>query len=79
VHEIGLPTGKSADGFDGTSFWMQRASIPAYIKGDADSLLGAVDESFEVALDGGFRNVGQHPLNMPALKLRTNMHSTCCG
>lgn len=49
VHEIDLPAGRSADGFDGISFWMQRAGIPAYIKGDADSLLGAVDESFQVA------------------------------
>ena len=49
VHEIDLPTGRNADGFDGISFWMQRAGVPAYIKGDADSLLGAADESFQVA------------------------------
>lgn len=49
LREIDLPTGKSADGFDGISFWMQRAGVPAYIKGDSDSLLGAADESFQAA------------------------------
>jgi hypothetical protein len=46
VREIDLPTGERADGFDGVSTWTRPAGIPAYVQGDADSRLGAVDEGF---------------------------------
>jgi PDZ domain/Aspartyl protease len=48
VREVRLPNGDSADGFDGVSEWIRPAGIAAYVKGDADSRLGATDESFRV-------------------------------
>jgi hypothetical protein len=48
VREVRLPTGDRADGFDGISLWTQPAGIAAYVKGDADSRLGAADESFRI-------------------------------
>ncbi len=49
VREVSLPTGRQSDGFDGVSVWTQPATVPPYVYGDADSRLGAVNDSFRAA------------------------------
>ncbi len=49
VHEFSLPARGGADGFDGQAVWTQPASGLAYVLGDADARLGAIDDAFRVA------------------------------
>ncbi len=49
VREYGLPPRGGADGFDGQAVWTQPASGVAYVLGDEDARLGAVDDGFRVA------------------------------
>jgi len=49
VREYGLPLRRGADGFDGQAVWTQPASGVAYVLGDEDARLGAVDDGFRVA------------------------------
>jgi hypothetical protein len=46
LREIHIPSGEEAKGFDGVSVWTQPTGINAYVYGDSDSTLGAIDESF---------------------------------
>jgi hypothetical protein len=55
VREFSLPPRGGADGFDGQAVWTQPASGIAYVLGDADARLGAVDDAFRAARGWWFR------------------------
>lgn len=56
VREFSLPPKPGADGFDGQAVWTQPPSGIAYLLGDDDARLGAVDDSFRVARGWWFRD-----------------------
>src|ERR1700712_4560512 len=49
VREYSLPPRGGAGGYDGRAVWTQPASGIAYVLGDEDARLGAVDDAFRVA------------------------------